>query len=139
MTRDDFLKIWNIGSVQVSPPNAMTFVNAYPEIDGRQVRLNFDLYTEEEVYALGEDFFRQLKAKLPELEEFAKQTIAEQNLNWNDAELELSTVTFRKPRPGNEGFYSAFALTFEGGEYCDEGGEYCDEGDEYCDEGDEEY
>lgn len=129
MTRDDFLKIWNIGSVQVSPPNAMTFVNAYPEIDGRQVWLNFDLYSEEDVYALGAAFFEQLREKLSELEKIAKEKIAENDLNWNNVELELSSVTFRKPRPGNVGFYSTFALSYEGGEVEDE--EESDEDEEY--------
>lgn len=129
MTREEFNQIWGISGVQVSPPNAMKFVNATVPYQGGSLWLNFDLYTEEDVYALGADFFRQLKAKLDELDQFAKEKIAAEDLNWNGVDLELSSVTFRKPRSGNEGFYSTFALTYEGGETEDE--DYDEDDEDY--------
>lgn len=89
----------------------MPYVRAEVQYNGSGLLLNFDLFTEEEVYAFGYDFFRQLKEKLSELDGFAKKIITEQELNWNDAALQLSEIRLRKPYDHTEGFYHCFALT----------------------------
>lgn len=120
MTREEFKELWNVKELMLSPGNAAKYVKAEVEYKGSDLLLNFDLYTEDEVYAFGYDFFRQLKEKLPELDDFAMNKIIEQKLNWNDVELELSEVQMRKPYKDSEGFYHAFALTYYGGEVYDD-------------------
>lgn len=115
MTREDFKALWNINELECSTGAAMKYVKAEVKYQDDDILLNFDLFTEDEVYASGYDFFRQLKDRLPELDDFAKKKIIEQDLNWNDIELKLSEIRFRK-----EGYYHAFALTYYGGEVYDD-------------------
>ena len=68
MTREEFNALWAIGGLTCSPANACKYVHADVNYEGRSLWLNFDLYTEEEVYALGTEFFQQLKEKLSELD-----------------------------------------------------------------------
>lgn len=120
MTREEFKDLWNIEELMISPSNALEYVKAEVEYKGGKLLLNFDLYTEDEVYGFGYDFFKQLKERLPELDDFARKIIVEQELNWNDVELELSEIQMRKPYENNEGFYHYFSLTYYGGEVYDD-------------------
>lgn len=120
MTRDDFKKIWGIGDITIYPQNSMEYIHADVRYKDDSLFLNFDLYTEDEVYAYGCDFFKQLKSKLPELDDFAKKMIIAHNLNWNNVELKLSEVRFHASYPGHEGGYHDFALVYYGGEIFDD-------------------
>lgn len=120
MTRKEFKDIWNIDELEISPSNATTYVRAEVKYKNDNLLLNFDLFTEDEVYALGYDFFRQLKEKISELDDISKKIIIEQELNWNDVELKLSEIRLRKPYYNSEGFYHCFALTYYGGEVYDD-------------------
>ena len=120
MTRKEFKDIWNIDEIICSPSDAMTYVRAEVKYRDDNLLLNFDLFTEDEVYALGYDFFKQLKEKISELDDFSQKIIAEQKLNWNDVELKLSEINLRKPYNNAEGFYHCFALTYYGGDFYDE-------------------
>lgn len=120
MTRKEFMVLWNIEEVKCSPSNAMAYVMAEVKYNDDDLLLNFDLFTENEVYALGYDFFKQLKEKLSELDAFSKKIITEQELNWNDIELKLSEIRMRNPHYNAEGYYHCFALTYYGGESYDD-------------------
>ncbi|MCM1507751.1 MAG: hypothetical protein NC177_11550 [Ruminococcus flavefaciens] len=120
MTRKEFKDIWNIDELAIAPSNAMNYVRAEVKYKDDNLLLNFDLFTEDEVYALGYDFFRQLKEKLSGLDDISKKIITEQELNWNDVELKLSEIRLRKPYYNSEGFYHYFALTYYGGECYDD-------------------
>ena len=120
MTRDDFKEIWGISDITVSPPNSTKYVHADVNYKDDSLFLNFDLFTEDMVYAYDCDFFKQLKNKLPELDDFSRKIIVEQDLNWNNVELKLSEVRFRAPYQNNEGYYHDFALVYYGGEIYDD-------------------
>ena len=120
MTREEFLNLWNVSGLVVFPNEraiyASASVKAHTRFKGHGLLLNFDLYTEEEVFDMGFDFFKQLKEKLPELDKFALQKIADENLKYNDTDISLSELRMRKPLEGKtDGFYSQFALTYYNG------------------------
>ena len=132
MTREEFKALWGIDELIISPGNATHYVMADVRYKGGSLLLHFDLYTEAEVYAMGDDLFRQLKEKLPALDDYAQNIISEKQMNWNDVEVKLSEIRMRKPYKDNEGFYHCFALTYYGGEFYDD--DCYDDNDELIDD-----
>ncbi len=124
MTREEFTSLFNLKNYYCAPSNAMKCVSADFEFQGADVWLNFDGYVESEVLDFSYDFFAKLKEKLEELDNLSKEKISELELNYNDVELKLSEVRFRKPYEDNEGFYHCFSMAYEGGEDDDDDEEF---------------